>query len=253
MAPIKFEDKIKDKLNERTLKPSADAWDKLSKRLDSQEKKSNKPYWMFGIAVSIIGVLFMVFQFLNNDIKVNETPILVDAPEVIKENKEHTIATEVEIVDANNVVLTKNDKGSVKGTTNKTLVKVIKNKEFVAVAKTEKVASNEDNVPITTTKLLKKDLTFEEQKIQDVVAQIQSMKAQDNIITDAHIDALLEEAQKEITRNRLYNETTGIVDANALLQDVEAELDESSFRTKVFEALKSSYNSVKTAVAERNN
>jgi len=78
------------------------------------------------------------------------------------------------------------------------------------------------------------------------------MKAKNIDVTDADIDVLLKEAQKEIIRNRIYNKTTSVVDANALFQDVEAELNQSSFRNKVFEALKSSYNSVKTAVAHRN-
>ena len=39
MAPIKFEDNIKDKLENRRLKPSLDAWDSLSKRLDNQDKR----------------------------------------------------------------------------------------------------------------------------------------------------------------------------------------------------------------------
>jgi len=42
-----------------------------------------------------------------------------------------------------------------------------------------------------------------------------------------------------------------LVDANALLQDVEAELQDS-FRTRVFETLKSTFKTVKTAVADRN-
>ena len=45
---------------------------------------------------------------------------------------------------------------------------------------------------------------------------------------------------------------TRTVDANALLQDVEEDLQQS-FRSKVFEALQSGYESVITAVAERNN
>ena len=51
---------------------------------------------------------------------------------------------------------------------------------------------------------------------------------------------------------KLYNEATNKVDANALLQSVEDDL-EQSFRAKVFDAIKSGYESVKTAVAERNN
>ena len=49
----------------------------------------------------------------------------------------------------------------------------------------------------------------------------------------------------------MYNEKTGVVDARLLLENVEADL-EKSFRDKVFEALKSNFNFVKTAVAQRN-
>jgi len=45
------------------------------------------------------------------------------------------------------------------------------------------------------------------------------------------------------------HECTGY--ANALLESVEQELDQS-FRSKVLEAIKTSYNSVKTAIATRN-
>ena len=63
---------------------------------------------------------------------------------------------------------------------------------------------------------------------------------------------LLKEAEREIFKDKLKNENTRTVNANDLLQDVEADL-EQSFRAKVFETLKSSYDSVKTAVANRNN
>ena len=89
------------------------------------------------------------------------------------------------------------------------------------------------------------------QKIQDVVAQIKNLKENNTAVTDEAIDALLTEAQKEIALDKLYNESTGIVDANLLLQDVEADLEES-FRAKVFKALKENFISVKTAVAQRN-
>ncbi|MCB0445367.1 MAG: hypothetical protein KDC68_06915, partial [Gelidibacter sp.] len=71
-------------------------------------------------------------------------------------------------------------------------------------------------------------------------------------ISDEAIDALLNQAQKEITLQKLYNEDVKTVDANALLQDVETDLQQS-FRDKVFEALQTSYDKVKTAVAQRNN
>ena len=95
-------------------------------------------------------------------------------------------------------------------------------------------------------------LSFEDQKVKDVVAQIHQLQKDKKEVTAEEIDALLEAAQKEITMQKLYNEATNKVDANALLQSVENDL-EQSFRAKVFEAIKSGYESVKTAVAERNN
>ncbi|MDG1728478.1 MAG: hypothetical protein P8K68_05155 [Algibacter sp.] len=248
MAPIKFEEKIKNKLDKRTIKPSADAWNNLSERLDAQDKKSNKPYWWFGIAASVIGVLFVISQFLNNDLEVYDTPIIVETPEIIKNNENITVAIQEETPETIEEAQITNKKESFKVTTNKK--RVASKEAFIAVTKEDKISSDKKTNPIAA-ELPKQNLTFEEQKIQDVVAQVQSMKLENKVITDADIDALLKEAQKEIIRNRLYNETTNVVDANALLQDVEAELDQS-FRAKVFEALKSSYNSVKTAVAQRN-
>jgi len=95
-------------------------------------------------------------------------------------------------------------------------------------------------------------LSFEDQKVKDVVAQIQQLQKDNKEVTTEEIDALLELAHKEITIQKLYNEATNKVDANALLQSVEDDL-EQSFRAKVFDAIKSGYESVKTAVAERNN
>ena len=84
-----------------------------------------------------------------------------------------------------------------------------------------------------------------------MVAQVQALKNENKVVTEADINALLVEAQKEIALNRLSQQTSGFVDANALLESVEQELDQS-FRAKVFEAIKTSYNTVKTAVAQRN-
>ena len=99
MAPIKFEDNIKDKLENRRLKPSLDAWDSLSKRLDNQDKKkSNRPFWWLGIAASVIGVLLVVSQFVNKDDKAE--PIIVDVP-VNKEEQqilEPTVSIKKELI-----------------------------------------------------------------------------------------------------------------------------------------------------------
>ena len=89
-------------------------------------------------------------------------------------------------------------------------------------------------------------------KIQEVVAEIQHLKNTKNLVTDSEIDSLLNLAQKDLVNEKLFNTTTNTVNADALLEAVEDDI-QKSFRTKVFEALKTNYKKVKTAVAERNN
>ena len=67
MAPMKFEEQLKDKLEQRTIEPSSNTWQKLSDKLDANEsKKKNKGFWYLGIAASIVGIIFItnLFNFL---------------------------------------------------------------------------------------------------------------------------------------------------------------------------------------------
>ena len=143
-------------------------------------------------------------------------------------------------------------------TTNQTILKnqlqqnkekLIKENTTVAVAevdtKAEEVLQKEKSI-------LTRAITFEDIKVQEVVAQIKALKETNQNVTEAEIDALLDRAEKEISLQKLYDKSEKTVDADALLQDVEADL-EQSFRDRIFEALKVGYKDVKTAVAERNN
>ena len=92
MAPIKFEEHIKDKLEKRSLQPSQEAWNTLATRLEAQEKKnSNSLFWFIGIAASIVGILFVAFQFFELGTSDKNLPVIVDAPvhieSISKENK----------------------------------------------------------------------------------------------------------------------------------------------------------------------
>ena len=84
------------------------------------------------------------------------------------------------------------------------------------------------------------------------MAEINDLKTENALVTEQEIDSLLKQAERDILTNKLQRSNTRTVDANALLQDVEADL-EQSFRSRVFETLLNNYETVKTAVAERNN
>ncbi|WP_303318361.1 hypothetical protein Q4Q34_10330 [Flavivirga abyssicola] len=252
MAPIKFEESIKDKLDKRTLQPSNNAWNKLSERLSDQEKKKGKrPILWIGLAASIIGVMLVISQFFNDGIIVDDIHKTIAVPEVKEENKNNAVIVETNVnsVKASETIQINKDEVIKKSLKKPILNKSEFNKEQIADNQENNIKKRKNN-PVNPVEVTSAPLTFEQEKIQAVASQIQALK-DNNKVTDEAIDALLLEAQKEIRLNQLYNEATGVVDANLLLQDVEADLDQS-FRSKVFEAIKTGYGAVKTTVAHRN-
>ncbi|GGZ72958.1 hypothetical protein [Algibacter mikhailovii] len=247
---------IKENLEKRSISPSADAWNSLSNRLDAdtEKKKNHRTYWMLGLAASLVGVLLVVTQWGGGEDIMKDEPFKVvvvpnvtetEAVKPIQQNvsKEKDKSVQQDLVKAE------------QEPKNKTVIKEIisaKNSQKIALEKnqTEAPAKTQENLSIQAP-APDKNLTFEQQKIQDVVAEVHALKDKNIEVTEADIDALLFKAQNEIAHKRLYQESTGKVDANALLQSVEQELDQS-FRSKVLEALKASYNSVKTSIAQRN-
>ncbi|WP_338731628.1 hypothetical protein [Mangrovimonas cancribranchiae] len=257
MAPLKFEEQIKERLEGRHISPSQSAWNKLEGKLDTAEKRSNKKwYWIIGVAACFIGILLLstlFFKVTNQSESIEtDTKIVNQAPKSL----ENTIET-------NTVEKTVESEKLIENSASREHIKVPENKSHVVSnsnankTKTQhetlsQVNTNQDDlVTISKVQESKVEETFEDKKIKEVVASIKKMKANQSSVTDAEIDSLLKKAQNDIRDHRIYNQATKTVDAMALLQDVEEDIDHS-FRDKVFEALLSSYETVKTAVAQRN-
>ncbi|MAL58652.1 MAG: hypothetical protein CMC14_01245 [Flavobacteriaceae bacterium] len=261
MAPIKFEENIREKLQERELTPSKEAWAKLSAKLDTQapQKRNNTFIW-FAVAASFVGILLVTTLFFSkekvNTQLVNETPIEVldaneqfqneggIASENISEEKDNEIPAE-KIEEAqlpkSNIAKTEKNPASIKKETITPLIEIQnQNKEVIALneAKTEKEPTKEE--------------LFINKKVDEVVIAVQKIQNENNTVTPDEIDALLAKAQRDISNNRILQANTQKVDAAALLLDVETEL-ERSFRDRVFDALGEGFNKVRSAVAERNN
>ncbi len=271
MAPIKYEEQMKDKLEKRRLQPSPKSWETLANRLDADEKAPFrfKLSWL-AIAASVIGILFVTTMYFNNRPVETTTETIVNTEnnnlkEKMKGTKEFTIEQTQKI---NDVAVEKVNSGTTiqnNDTSNANSSSIVTNSSAVNEKKqhiTAQIRENEmqstlasnvkDTSEETVVALKSSKLTFEDQKVQDVVAQIKGLKSNGSNVTNTEIDSLLKKAQQEILSNRLYNESTRMVDANALLQSVEADL-EQSFRSRVFEALQSGYESVKTRVVQRIN
>lgn len=262
MAPIKFEDKLKDKLENRSLQPSLDAWDTLADRLDKEDKKNNNTkFWWIGMAASIVGLILVTIQFYKNTpssevlptvvetkIEVQNDAKLIPELDVINEfvsNSEvenDNVVNIAEVTSVANNEITETQKSTIK---DKAILPINEEPQDVIASLLEPKVEVDNNISV-------KLLSQEELKIIEIVDVVKLLQANESTVSEKEIDSLLKQAQREILKQRIYDETTKTVSADALLQDVEDEL-EHSFRDKVYEALKSSYNSAKTAVAERRN
>jgi len=255
MAPIKFEENIKDKLEKRTLSPAANSWSKLSERLEADEKKSRNPiFWWLSIAAGLIIMIAVSAHFFKSNTIQNELPQMVNDDEKqeqleIKTPKpENTKAIELVVED------NENDLPAVENS------KIIDSKKTTEKKQKTKIQLAENGAPIQKQEKLKRDELNKDLKsitnktlMKEAVANaINDIKSENTSVTDREIDSLLKVASKELFKDKLQKETSKMVDANALLSSVEDEMGQS-FRSKVFEALKESYETVKTSLAERNN
>lgn len=248
---MKWEDNIKETLEKRTIKPSHKSWDALAGKLDAADKMNGKiTYLWMGLAASVAAILFTVTVFFNGNDTGIQNPILVDTQDQVDDQliPMEKLPVEKQVAEAQQP--DGNLKAIEKSTNNKALLKKQKDatptiKQNSSVVQIEK----EIIEPLDTN--LQKEI-FEDREVTEIVAQIQGLKSKGQTVTDADIEALLFQAQKEIKYQSIMQEGVLTVDANALLQDVESDLQQS-FRNKIFKALKNSYETVKNAVAERNN
>ncbi|MBX2828350.1 MAG: hypothetical protein KTR22_09310 [Flavobacteriaceae bacterium] len=277
MAPIKFEENIREKLEERELQPSEGAWGKLESRLGTTPQQKKPTYFWMAIAASLVGILFIgSWLFFGNGPKENE---LVNEDRIenpkdfnpLKE-KENEIRLPVNDLEEEQVAVTqeetpKSQEGAVQE-------EVIEDKEAVAITNTFKENTIQTKESVNSVVAEHKEETvfqersieentavavesqeeeqFIQQKVDQVIEEVKKIQEKNSTVSAAEIDALLAKAQRDIAAKRILNSNQQKVDAQALLMDVEVEL-ERSFRDRVFDALGEGFTKVRTAVAERNN
>ena len=261
MAPIKFEENIKDKLEKRTLSPSSEGWSKLSERLDADEKKSKKPiYWWLSIAAGLIIMIAVSVQFFNSKDTKEVMPQVVEDKvkmEQIERGKpEQNNTKSIDLVNEDNRV----EENEENAPTLKESKNVIYKKETIKkpepktqLAELNKSSKNDTSNAIykTVNDELQKEIDDETIK-NAVVEAMKTLKSENTAVTDREIDSLLKIASKELFKDESQKESSTMVDATQLLESVEDEMGQS-YRGRVYEALKDSYKTIKTAVVNRNN
>ena len=261
MAPIKFEENIKDKLEKRTLSPSSEGWSKLSERLDADEKKSKKPiYWWLSIAAGLIIMIAVSVKFFNSKDTKEVMPQVVEDKvkmEQIERGKpEQNNTKSIDLVNEDNRV----EENEENARTLKESKNVIYKKETIKKPESKtQFAELSKSTKSDTSNAINKTVNNELQKEIDdatiknaVVEAMKTLKSENNAVTDREIDSLLKIASKELFKDESQKESSTMVDATQLLESVEDEMGQS-YRGRVYEALKDSYKTIKTAVVNRNN
>jgi hypothetical protein len=261
MAPIKFEEQLRDELEKRTLSPSSEGWSQLSDRLDVDEKKSKNPlFWWLSIAAGLIIMIAVSVQFFNNDDAQEVMPQVVE--EQLKgsqlENNNENFNTEdaIELVVEEETL--KDEKDSTPITDNAQIIdykKVTYKKSEPKLQLTENSGSTTKTNTANRENVLKEAVSIitDESMMKEVVAlTLNELGSEETSVTDREIDSLLKVASKELFKDKLQKDSSKTVDVDALLLSVEEDMGQS-FRSKVFNALKESYKTVKTKVVERNN
>jgi len=258
MGRINFEEHLREKLDGRTLQPSANAWERLSSRLDQEKPRNTKSgIWWISVAASIVGAFFVASIFMDDksvstelvEESIEENSIrLNEVPAVLEEFETNQIA-ETGDVDA---VKTQPSVQKEAGTLKKDRGHVV---SLVNSSPSEGLAKQEVSPPLKENDqkaIIQESHDFISLKVEEVVAEVQTRTNNHQTITGDEIEALLAKAQRDIANQRILNNQVQKIDAAALLLDVETEL-EQSFRERVFNALGEGFNKVRTAVAERNN
>jgi hypothetical protein len=263
MAPYKLEDNIREKLEARELKPSADAWKKLEAKLDAEQPRKKNHFWYYA-AASFGGLLIVASIFFSRNTSEVNTPI-------VNENIEQTkVEEKAEIVPPiiNKEEIASEEKFKEKSTSEKRSVKKQTPRSNKSQLLTEPNASKKSTVDekiekteaIATQAQVKQPLKVEKPvpseedrifntKVDEVVASVKRLQQNNTEVTATEVEALLNNARRDIQTQRILSSPK--VDATALLEDVEWEL-EKSFRDKVFDALGEGFNKIRTAVSERN-
>ena len=237
MEPNKFDNHIKNVLEQRSIKPSENAWSKLESKLDKAEKKKKAP-WFFisGIAATLIGVLIMVniskTSTNENTLVEIEIPIKTETNITTNNNASEIIEVRtndiVNVDDASNNTVTKTKKSL---NTNKN-----NNDRFYASSNSVKnkrtSSQNKNDTQVTESTL--------------VAVNVSNELFEKEVVESSESDDLLNNALLSV--KTIETET---IDAESLLYDVEVEV-EQSFRTRMFAKIKENVTTLSTVIADRN-
>lgn len=215
-----FEQQAKEKLSNREIAPSAQAWDRLDAMLSIQEKPKKKINWWY-VAASVTGLLLVGTFFLNTS---KESNIITPSQEIVVTSTENndSVTTQPSIEPTNEVSV--QPKSAIV-----TNVSKVTNNQISTTKTNHQELSNNNQITTISNQII---TTAETKTTHQAIAAI-----------DENVQVLPAVIQK---KQKIQ------VDASTLLSQVDGEL-ELSFREKVIAKVNKNYQTVKVALANRNN
>lgn len=223
MEPNNIENQIREKLNQREIQPSQNAWDRLDAMLSIEEQKPKRNFKWISIAAIFVGFTLIGIFMMNKE---SSTDNVIPSNSIVLENETKLFEKEPTPEIENNFSKVKEEETVVHQSTKKT----------------EK-SSTEINP--------KKDFLLDNHsKQEETIVENQPKESTNKYINAESLLAEIETGEK-IEIPNISKKPSVKVDANALLSSAEKEVDES-FRDKVIQSINKKYNSVKSTLANRN-
>lgn len=214
MESNKFEKDFRNKIKQREIAPSENSWDRLDAMLTVAEKKQPKKSngWLY-IAASIIGFICIGTVFFS------QTEELIDIPK-------------------NNVVIE-----------NKEIINPVQEKEII---KEEVSIINQSKITATNSNQIKFKKPIPILNEEVVIKENEQLVFNENSVDEMPSETIIQkEIPNEIIASTEINKPSVKVNAKNLLSEVDGEL-ELTFREKMVQKVNKNYNTIKVALANRN-
>lgn len=224
MEPSNIEKQIKEKLNQREIQPSANAWDRLDAMLSVEEQKPKRNYKWLSIAAVFVGFTLIGIFMMNKE---NTVENVIPSNPIVLENETKLNENESTVEIENNLPEVKQNEAVV----------------HQSIKKIEK--------PSTEINPKKDFLLDNHSKKEEAIVENQPKESTAKYINAESLLAEIENGEK-IEIPNVSKKPSVKVDANSLLSSAETEVNEN-FRDKVIESINKKYNSVRSAFANRNN
>lgn len=236
MALNKLEKEFKNQLDQREIKPSPAAWDRLDAMLTIGEEKKVKPIynWIY-IAASIVGFLAIGYVFFSNpaelvDVKRNEVVLENATPTKTKDSIVKEQQTPVQIQKETEVIAES---------------QVALQKKNTSISPSHKINKQ---INVAQNQIVQSSNTNKNSVERQIEKSINNQKT--NEINQTSLNQITNESQIAQVTTKASNPTVK-VNASNLLSEVDNEL-ELSFREKVIRKIDKNYKTVKVALANRN-